>query len=111
MQVRAPTVSEVVAGVLVAIAFFVGRSRGRVGAPEATRQPTTFPAESILTVSLDRIKQYADNLQFDEGLGADSELVDFDRGQIGTGTSAKIEPEIRSYLLDRHDLAAGRIIA
>lgn len=99
-----------VAIVAAAIAFFVGRSQKPVAAPEATLKPT-FTAENILTVSLDSVKKYADRLQFDEGLGADSELVDFERGQIGTGTSAKIEPERGSYRLEAQDLAAGRIIA
>jgi hypothetical protein len=103
-------VSAAVAAV-VAIVIWVALPRERVVKPVATREPRTFPAESILTVSLDRIKKYADRLQFDEGLGADSELVDFERGQIGTGTPAKIEPEVDSYLLDRQDLASGRIIA
>ena len=96
---------------VVAILIWLALPRERVMKPVATREPRTFPAESILTVSLDRIKRYADNLHFDEGLGSDSELVDFERGQIGTGTPAKIEPEVDSYLLDRQDLASGRIIA
>jgi hypothetical protein len=83
----------------------------RRGGPTATRPPTTFPAESILTVSLDRIKKYADGLEYAGGLGADSQLVDFERGQLGAGTPAKIEPEVGSYLLERPELEAGRIIA
>lgn len=78
--------------------------------PPATRGPS-FPPESIASISLDSIKAYAGSLHFEEGLGADSQLVDFKRGLIGTGRSAVIQPEIGSYRLERSDLAAGRIIA
>jgi hypothetical protein len=82
--------------------------------PEAPPEPSAFfPPESIMTVSLGRIGEYAARLQFDSVLGADSQYVDFARGQIGTemGTWSRIEPESGSYQLSRRDLAAGRIIA
>jgi len=107
------TVGKLVALVMVgvAVAAISCRPSAPAGEPEATRQPTTFPPESIGTVSLDRIKAYADSLHFVRTLGADSELVDFERGQLGAGTLAVIEPESGSYRLDSADLAAGRIIA
>ena len=121
MLERGLTLRELLAVVIVVavvglIAFLVGRSPGPVVGPvvetEATHAPANFPAESILTVSLDRIKKYAvDTLHYARGLGADSQLVDFERGQLGTGTLAVIEPESGSYRLERQDLAAGRIIA
>jgi len=105
----------VVAGglVFVVIVLLVLLLRGRVGEPEATSGPTQSTAANIATVSLDSIKSYAATLHFERGLGADSELVDFARGQIGTGTAtlAVIEPEKGSYRLEEQDLAAGRIIA
>src|SRR6059036_2189762 len=80
--------------------------------PQATRGPRgIFPPESVLAVSLARIKQYADSLRFDRELGADSEMVDFERGQIGTGILAVIEPESTSHLLRAPALMEGRIIA
>ena len=73
-----------------------------------------FPAESVLKVSFDRIRKYADKLHFEATLGAADELpVDFERGRVGTerGRQTRIEPESASYRLSEKELAQGRIIA
>jgi hypothetical protein len=74
----------------------------------------TFPAESVLTVSLDSIKAYAFKLQFDTTPGAADALpVDFKRREIGTERAPviRIQPETASYQLKEEELAQGRIIA
>jgi hypothetical protein len=73
-----------------------------------------FRAESVETVSFDRIQKYAADLRFDPVLGAADELlVDFERSRVGTERAQKvrIEPERESYRLSRPELAQGRIIA
>ena len=74
----------------------------------------TFPAESVLTVSFDRIRAYADSLHFETTLGAADELlIDFKRDRVGTERAQvmRIEPESASYRLLSQELAQGRIIA
>lgn len=79
------------------------------------RKPTPrFLPESILSVSLDRIREYADQLQFDTTLGAaDQQPIDFQRARVGTERAqlARIEPESASYDLSEKELEQGRIIA
>ena len=84
--------------------------------PAVSQQPTppatSFTGSTVLTISVDSIRSYADLLTFDRTPGAaDRQLVDFKKGRIGTGDSARIEPEQGSYLLQLTDLAQGRIIA
>jgi hypothetical protein len=94
-----------------------GCSRGEEKAAYDTNPTHTQPgfrAESIETVSFDRIQKYAAGLQFDPVPGAADELlVDLERRRVGTERAQKvrIEPERESYRLLRNELAQGRIIA
>jgi hypothetical protein len=109
---RAALVKAMTIGIVVAVAS--GCTARPKPPPEAPPDPSAFfQPESIMTVSLGSIREYVARLQFDSVLGADSQFVDFVRGQIGTemGTWSRIEPETSSYRLSRRDLAAGRIIA
>lgn len=99
-----------------ALALAVLLSAGsQLTAQHATPGPQTFDSGTVMKVPLDTILKFAkDDLQFDSVLGAaDSQPVDFTRGQIGTRTSrpAWIQPEMESYAIDTQALARGRIIA
>ena len=66
----------------------------------------TFPPESVLTVSFDRIRAYADSLHFETTLGAADELlIDFKRNRVGTERAQvmRIEPESASYRIGARD--------
>lgn len=105
------------------VATFTGGCGGESKPPQETQsayapRPASpgpeFPAESVETVSLDRIEKYAARLRFDTVPGAaDQLLVDFERSRVGTqrAQQLQIEPERESYNLSEKDLARGRIIA
>ncbi len=101
------------------VATLAGGCQKREPPPEAQatyrQRPTPqFPSDSVLTVSLDRIREYAGQLQFDTTLGAaDQQPIDFQRVQVGTERAqlARIEPESGSFDLSEKELAQGRIIA
>ena len=112
MGLPAVLVLVVLAVLAVLGGFYLGKRSVKPAPPAATRGPS-FPAESIRTVSLERIKAYANSLKFDSVLGADSALVDFRQGLIGGKTArlARIEPESTSFRLTAQEAAQGRIIA
>jgi len=101
------------------VAALAGGCQKREPPPEAQatyrQKPTPqFLAESVLTVPLARIREYAGQLQFDATLGAaDQQPIDFQRVQVGTERAqvARIEPESGSYDLLEKELEQGRIIA
>lgn len=81
--------------------------------PEPRPTPAArFDSSQVDTIPLDSIRSYVKSLNFDTVLGAaDQQLVDFEKGLIGRGDTARIEPEEGSYRITRSDLARGRIIA
>jgi hypothetical protein len=95
--------------------FASGCSRGEESyGTKPTHPEPGFPAESVETVSFDRIQKYAAGLRFDSVRGAADELlIDFERRRVGTerAQKIKIEPETESYRLSEKELPQGRIIA
>jgi len=85
----------------------------RAQPPRPTPRPTEFSAAQAETALLDSIRAYVNRLQFDTTPGAfDERPVDFARDTIGTGPTARIEPEIGSAVVDDSALAQeGRIVA
>lgn len=110
---RGPWLTAVIA-LVVSAAVACGRPRPTEQYPTEPDPtlPPTFDAAQIMSIPLDTIRAYAQRLAFDTVFGAaDEQLVDFERGSIGTGNRARIEPEMGSYRLTESALAQGRIIA
>jgi hypothetical protein len=104
-------VAMIMGTTICTMATFAGGPGG--AGQRSTYYAPTFPAESVLTISFDRIQAYAQKLTFDTVLGAAHELpVDFKRGEVGTERAPliKIQPETASYKLLEKDLEQGRII-
>ena len=107
----------IVATTMGTVAAFAG-GPGGWSKQQPKQQPTYnapgFAAESVLTISFDKIRAYAKKLHFDETRGAADELpVDFKRREIGTERAPliRIQPETASYKLKERELQEGRIIA
>jgi hypothetical protein len=104
------TVIAVVSGVVLACRPPAPPER-RPREPDPTLPPTFDPAQ-VMSIPLEKIREYAQRLSFDTVLGAaDEELVDFERALIGTGSRARIEPEMGLYRISDKEVAEGRIIA
>ena len=80
--------------------------------PPRPTLPPSFTGAQVDSVPLARIREYADNLQFDTTPGAfDERRVDFRNDRLDSGPSARIEPEVGSAVVDSTALAQGRIVA